>query len=438
MNEESEFAKLKKQGSGKKDKEELLDKADQADQADQDKESEGEDPEDTESKEEPKEEPKDDKESDEEPEEAECDDGEDCSDKKDKIKESNMKLMVDMSTDVISEIEINEATNDKIYVIKGTFSSPGKKNRNGRVYSKDIWEDNVIKYQDEIKNSTINTLSELEHPPRSTVDQWEAVAKTRLLEMRDGLVYGEMEILNNNDKKTNQIKALIEAGIKIGVSTRGVGRMKGSIVEEYQLITTDIVSNPSDFGANLQGFSESMILESTNYSVQDGKITCNEHGCSIVESKPSPKTKCQSGAKKLLEALSGYTELDVVISEAEKLATKIIKDNISEKKEAFDFKTLQKTIKTLEDQIAAAKAAGAMYGNISKFEKELKNIKDYAKSTGMTESPADAYNDIYKELKDGKKPTQFRQKIMSKYDMSKNDVNYIIDDALEDIEQEGN
>lgn len=203
-----------------------------------------------------------------------------------------MKLMVDMSTQVDGAVELNESTGDKTYVIKGTFSSPGKKNRNGRVYPLNLWEDNVTRYQGEIKNNTINTLCELEHPPRSTVNPWEAVAKTRLLEMRDGLVYGEMEILNNNSKETNQIKALIEAGVKIGVSTRGVGRLgKGSIVEEYQLITTDIVSNPSDFGANLDGFTESMIIESQDYSIEDGQVICTPEGCALTSTSTTQKDK---------------------------------------------------------------------------------------------------------------------------------------------------
>ena len=209
-----------------------------------------------------------------------------------------MKLFTDLSTEIRGEVE-NESSSEKTYVIKGIFSSPGLKNRNGRVYPMHLWEENVRRYQDEIKNNTVNTLAELEHPPRSTVNPWEAVAKTRLLEMRDGKVYGEMEILNNNDTKTNQLKALIEAGVSIGVSTRGVGRLgKGQLVEEYQLITTDIVSNPSDYGANLQGFSESMILESEEFSINEGKIVCTPAGCSLEEaSKVKVGDKLKKGDK---------------------------------------------------------------------------------------------------------------------------------------------
>ena len=217
-----------------------------------------------------------------------------------------------MSTDVKGHVEINESTNQKNYVISGVFSTPDKKNKNGRIYSSAIWQENVIRYQKEIENNTNNTLMELEHPPRTTVNPWEAVAKIRKLEMKDGYVYGEAVILNNNDKKTNQLKALIDAGVKIGVSTRGTGKMKGDIVEAYNLITVDIVANPSNYESNLEGFNESFILENVNIE-PDGKggWICTEEGCKINETdtkinKKSEKNDCKKNVNTIIEALKKY------------------------------------------------------------------------------------------------------------------------------------
>ena len=341
-----------------------------------------------------------------------------------------MKLMVDMSTDIISEVEINESTNDKTYVIKGTFSSPGKKNKNGRIYSRDIWEDNVKKYQNEIKNNTINTLSELEHPPRSTVDQWEAVAKTRLLEMRDGIVYGEMEILNNNDKKTNQIKALIDAGISIGVSTRGVGRMKGSIVEEYNLITTDIVSNPSDFGANLQGFNESMILESEEYTVTDGKIVCNENGCTIENIKSS----CSSTASDLLTAMNNYSAPEVKLSEAQRKALDLIeglklKDNDGKALKSFDYHgDTYKIIKVLKGEVIAVGPDGKEESfDLNDVKAQDDNVAIIEGSEAQKDSIVEGKNDqladkLLASLPDTKSQHEFERKNGSVYKMSKEEL----------------
>ena len=192
-----------------------------------------------------------------------------------------MKLILEENFDVENVVELNESSGEKTYVIKGTFSTPDTKNRNGRIYASKLWEDNVSKYQTEIANSTINTLMEKEHPPRTAVDPWSAVAQIRKLEMKEGLVYGEAVLLNI--KETEVMRQLIDRGIKIGVSSRGVGRMKGEIVEEFNLITYDIVSTPSDYNANLDGFNESMILEGVEIEVNEkGQYVCTPEGCSLV------------------------------------------------------------------------------------------------------------------------------------------------------------
>ncbi len=203
-----------------------------------------------------------------------------------------MQLILEETFNVTNEVILNEATGEKTYVIKGTFSTPDKKNRNGRVYATKLWEDNVASYQSEIANGTNNTLMEKEHPPRTAVDPWSAVAQIRMLEMRDGLVYGEAEVLNITE--TEGIRALIDRGVKIGVSSRGVGKMKGDIVEEFNLITYDIVATPSDYNANLQGFNESMILEGVEIeSNGKGGWVCTPEGCTLSEAKTKQPTRQQ-------------------------------------------------------------------------------------------------------------------------------------------------
>ena len=201
-----------------------------------------------------------------------------------------MKLILEETFDVENVVEINESTNQKTYVIKGTFSTPGVKNRNGRIYGKKLWEDNVSKYQNEIKAHTVNTLMEKEHPARTAVNPWDAVAQIRKLEMRENLVYGEAELLNIPETAT--MRALIDKGIKIGVSSRGVGKMKGDIVEQFNLITYDIVSTPSDYNANLEGFNEAMILEGVDIEINEkGQYICTpESGCGIQVVESTPKS----------------------------------------------------------------------------------------------------------------------------------------------------
>jgi len=199
-----------------------------------------------------------------------------------------MKLILEESLDIEAVVELNEATGEKTYVIKGTFSTPELKNRNGRIYPMKIWKENVDRYQREIENNTQNTLMEKEHPPRTEVDPTKAVARIRKLEIRNGVVYGESVIFNKPE--TEDIRESIDKGRKVGVSSRGVGRLNGDIVEEFNLITYDIVANPSDWNASLDGFNESLILESVEIEADGyGGWICTPSGCTLVESKDITK-----------------------------------------------------------------------------------------------------------------------------------------------------
>lgn len=173
-----------------------------------------------------------------------------------------MKYLIDEALLVESAIEeeVNESSGkkEKNYYIQGVFSTPGQKNRNGRIYPMNIWEREVAKYQQCIANNAVETLGEWEHPSRSSVDPLQAVMKMVEVKMDNGLVIGKAKILNNNSEKTNQLKALIDEGMKIGVSSRGVGSVRGDIVENFNLITWDAVASPSDYNSNLSGICESM------------------------------------------------------------------------------------------------------------------------------------------------------------------------------------
>ena len=173
-----------------------------------------------------------------------------------------MKLIfdIDSNSNIEKVDEINEATGEveKKYKIKGVFSTINTKNRNGRIYPEKLWKEQVEKYQDVIKSGSINTLMEYEHPARSNVDPMEAVAKINKLYIEGQYVMGEAVLLNN--AKANQLKSLIDNGVKISVSSRGVGSVVDSVVKDFNLITYDIVSNPSDYNATMNGVCESFKL----------------------------------------------------------------------------------------------------------------------------------------------------------------------------------
>jgi len=199
-----------------------------------------------------------------------------------------MKLIYDTAVDnVITENEINESTGSKKYVIKGIFSSPGVRNKNGRVYPSAVWEREVEKYQDVLKSGSSNSLLELNHPPRQDVDMMEAVAKMTKLYIDGNYVMGEAVLLDN--PKANQLKTLIDNGIRMSVSSRGVGTVKNGLVEDFRLITFDVIPNQqqSDINASMMGIVEG-ILENKEYEVtESGSIKeiqmCSKSACSMYK-----------------------------------------------------------------------------------------------------------------------------------------------------------
>jgi len=187
-----------------------------------------------------------------------------------------MNLIFDneSSPEFVVEESINESTGktDKKYKIKGVFSTIGEKNRNGRIYPRNLWETEISKYQNNFESGSIDTLMEYEHPARSQVDPMEAVAKITSLRIKDRFVMGEAVLLDN--PKANQLKTLIENNVKMSVSSRGVGSVKNGIVENFKLVTYDIVAQPSDYNASMHGLVEGYqlnegIVEGISFELDD-------------------------------------------------------------------------------------------------------------------------------------------------------------------------
>ena len=185
----------------------------------------------------------------------------------------------DLSVDVSESINESDGQKEKTYKIRGIYSTIGEKNRNGRVYPKNLWESEVRSYQNEISTGSINTLMEYEHPARTEVDPMKAVAKITKLWIEGNYVMGESVLLNN--AQANQLKSLIDNGVKISVSSRGVGTVNNGVVESFKLITYDIVPNPSDFNATMNGICESYKL---NEGILEGNTFTTDENGNIVES----------------------------------------------------------------------------------------------------------------------------------------------------------
>jgi len=148
---------------------------------------------------------------------------------------------------------INETTEggQRRLKLKGRFQKCDEQNNNGRIYPRKILESQVQKIQEKINDRSL--VGALDHPANDAIHLSQASHLiTGLSVDKSGDVIGECEILSTPNGKI--VEALINDGVKIGISSRGVGSVsegrEGKIVnEDFKLITFDLVSDPSTKGA---------------------------------------------------------------------------------------------------------------------------------------------------------------------------------------------
>ncbi len=155
---------------------------------------------------------------------------------------------------IIEGSSIQEEDGSKKYYLKGEFGRVNTKNKNGRIYPKNVME-SALKESKELLESR-GMVGELGHPPTPQINYENATHVMTKLEINeDGRVYGEAEVLDpKRFPKANIVVGLIENKIKFGVSSRGYGKVlrNGELMEVapgYKLVTWDIVQEPSSFNA---------------------------------------------------------------------------------------------------------------------------------------------------------------------------------------------
>ena len=134
--------------------------------------------------------------------------------------------------------------------LTGVMQRAGEKNGNGRVYPREILEREVENYSKIVKER--RALGELDHPDDSVVNLKNASHMITEVWWDGNDVMGKAQILNTPSGQV--LKELVNAGVKLGISSRGLGsvseQMGKTIVEDdFQLICFDFVSEPSTAGA---------------------------------------------------------------------------------------------------------------------------------------------------------------------------------------------
>ena len=170
-----------------------------------------------------------------------------------------MKLIAEYTEDQLEVV--TEATKDggKKYAIEGIFMQANQKNRNGREYDKvTCLEPAVEKYVTE-QVSKGRAVGELNHPEGPTVNLDKVSHKIESLKWEGNDVVGKATILETPMGQI--VKGLLDGGVKLGVSTRGMGSLESRggrmvVKPDFLLNAVDIVQDPSAPSAFVNGVME--------------------------------------------------------------------------------------------------------------------------------------------------------------------------------------
>ena len=177
----------------------------------------------------------------------------------------NKKLLVDVRPFEISRHKINESIkeNDGRLIVKGVLQRAESKNQNGRVYPREVLMKETTKYLEE-QVSERRALGELDHPDSSVVNLNNASHNVIEMHWKGDDLLGTVEVLST--PAGNILKELFKSGIKLGISSRGLGSVEPvnekngedtvEVQPDFELIAFDFVSNPSTHGAFMRPVNE--------------------------------------------------------------------------------------------------------------------------------------------------------------------------------------
>jgi hypothetical protein len=190
----------------------------------------------------------------------------------------NKKLLVDVRPFEISRQKIDESIkeNDGRLIVKGVLQRAESKNQNGRVYPREVLLKEVSKYLEE-QVAERRALGELDHPESSVVNLNNASHNVIEMHWDGDDLLGTVEVLST--PSGNILKELFKSGIKLGISSRGLGSVEPvnekngedgtvEVQPDFELIAFDFVSNPSTHGAFMRPVNEGVEKEKPETKIE--------------------------------------------------------------------------------------------------------------------------------------------------------------------------
>ena len=201
-----------------------------------------------------------------------------------------MKLITEYVENNLEVIAEQKKNGDKNYFIEGVFMQSNKKNRNGRIYEKATLENAVEKYvTEQVKQG--RAVGELNHPEGPTVNLDKVSHKIEDLHWQGSDVIGKASILKTPMGKI--VEGLLEGGVKLGVSSRGMGSLVSKngaqyVGDDFMLSTIDIVQDPSAPSAFVNG-----VMEGVEWVWDNGLIRQQDIEVIETEIKSAPSRNMQ-------------------------------------------------------------------------------------------------------------------------------------------------
>ena len=189
------------------------------------------------------------------------------------------QLIVDYIPFDIKPSQINESMkeNGGKLIVSGILQRANAENQNGRIYPKEILVREANKYNKTFISER-RAMGELDHPESSVVNLANVSHNIREMKWENDDLVGTVEVLPT--PAGNILKELFKSGIKLGISSRGMGSVETideddggkqtvAVQPDFELIAFDFLSNPSTQGAFLHPTNEGVINESVEYRVDD-------------------------------------------------------------------------------------------------------------------------------------------------------------------------
>ena len=199
------------------------------------------------------------------------------------------ELLIETHTVNISPAQLTESVNKENgnLLVQDILATAEVKNGNGRYYSKELWNREMEKYKDLIKER--RSLGELDHPESSVVNLKNVSHLIRDYNWDGDNVMGVIEILPT--PSGNILKELIKNGVTVGVSSRGMGSLQdvGGVMEvqdDFELLCWDFVSTPSNPGSFMHEVIKEgkapIIYDYTRVNKIVTEILCSKGSCPVL------------------------------------------------------------------------------------------------------------------------------------------------------------